>query len=90
MTILKLEDLTKDELLKIMHCYFLEVHQRHINEARRESLDKQANEIMTRAQEKMEANIGGGVDNVKRFIEASKEFDKGMALYDEASKLYRN
>jgi len=85
---LQLEDLTKEELLRIIHRYFLEVPQHHIIEARIDSLNQKANEVMTKAQEKMEANIGGGIDKIQRFQEASKEFDSGMALADKATKLW--
>jgi translation initiation factor 2 alpha subunit (eIF-2alpha) len=86
---MKLEDLTKEELLSIMHRYFFEVPQHHILEARWDSLNKQANEIMTKAQIKLEENIGGGIESIKRFQEASEEFNKGMALSDKAEELWK-
>ncbi len=85
---LTLEDLTKEEILWIIHRYFFEVPQHHIIEARWHSLTQQANVIMDEAQRKLQANIGGGIENVRRFQEASKEFDKGMALSDKAEKLF--
>ena len=88
MKIVKIDDLTKVELLSIMHKYFFEVPQRHINEARRNTLISEGNMVMAKAQEKMDANIGGGIENIKRFQEASKDFDKGMALMDKASLLF--
>ena len=84
---LSLEDLTKDELLKLILRFFLEVPQRNIVEVRRESLLAKANTIMTEAQEEMKDNIGGGYETIKRFQQASKKFDEGMALTDKASKM---
>ncbi len=85
--VLKLEDLTKDELLKIIRQHCFEVSQHDILETRWHSLTEQANELMKRAQVKMEANIGGGIKNTKLFQEASEEFNKGLAISDEADKV---
>jgi len=84
----ELEELTKEELLWVIHRYFLEVPQRQLLEARWHTLNKKAEIIMNEATKKMNDNVGGGIENIRLFQEASKQFDTGLALADEASQFW--
>jgi hypothetical protein len=84
---MKLEDLSKAELLELFYHWHPELReddheqaqmvlQRDLRRIRARTLNRKADLLATQAQEKMDANKGGDRAALQRFLDASKEFDR--------------
>lgn len=85
---LKLEDLTKKELLTLCHRWCLNISERDIRMVRHESLYREARDLANQAQKEMKEATGDpSMEGRTRFLEAAEKFDKAMKMYDEAGKI---
>ena len=79
-----IDDLTKDELLRLIKTRFLAFHVRDIQRIRWDSLTSKAKSLMDEAC--IEIKKYKGIENYEKWKEANKKFDRAMKLYDDAEK----
>ncbi len=88
---MKLEDLTKEELLILCHRWCFSISKRDIRRVRHESIVRQARDLADQSQREMKEAMGDpSIEARGRFLEANKKFDKAMKLYDEADRILKD
>ena len=87
---MKLEDLTKDELLKLIkeHCFYQPIP-RDILRVRWKTMAEKANKMMTEAN--IEAQKWQGqrdIESLRKWNDAQNRFTEGLALCDKADIVF--
>ena len=87
---LKLEDLTKEELIELFRVQFLQPSASSIREARRNVLIVKAKKLSKEAlaEQKIAMAMVDPRENLAAFLAASDKFDRAMRLHDEIDKLF--
>ena len=85
---MEITDLTKDELLELIRIKGLQfsITERDIKKVRWNTLVKKGQRMMDEACEDMKKYHGP--QNWQKYKEQSDKFDRGMAIIDEAEKLW--
>ena len=86
---LRLEDLTKEELIKIIRRHLVySLTQNEMRWLRRESLVEKSQRLSQEAIDEMKKySVSEDWKNVRRYFEASAKFDRAMKLWDQADAL---
>lgn len=95
---MKLENLSKDELICLLRSRFYRIEERDLVEAKIDSLTKKAEMLSDQAKKDMKKYSDKGkkltgialVENRVEWHKASERFDKAMKMYDKIDKLYES
>ncbi len=86
---MKIEDLTKEELIKYIHSQFYQPTQRDMLNLRWESVSGEARRIMAAANEESQKWTGvKTIEALKKWWDAQELFNKGLDLSDKADSLF--
>ncbi|MDD4876750.1 MAG: hypothetical protein PHQ86_06465 [Dehalococcoidales bacterium] len=88
---MKLEDLTKEELLRLIkNRWFYPPTERDILETRHYTLLEEAKRVLDQATEDSHKWTGDKtIEGYRKWADAQELFDKGMKLYDKASAIHK-
>jgi hypothetical protein len=87
---LKIEDLTKEELISLLHRVTIDIPDNLIRRVRHETLLAQVRSLSEEAQREMKENTGDPF-KIGQYLEASKKFDRAMKLlHDQASEILKD
>lgn len=85
---LTLEDLSRDELLRLMRLHYLEPRESDLLQVRRETMRLKAKKMAEEADQEMAENMGNDLARLKKYVQAMRKAERAHRLYRKIQASY--